>query len=501
MNKSLYPDVRLLLTTMSEKALRNHGNWLTHVVLLFSDALLIIAGFALAYWMRYILVWPQPLQPIVTEVATENFVPFRVFLPITLLLVFLLLVLFETNGLYRLPRGSGFLDYAGIILNSTLTGIAILIVFVFLYRPFFYSRLIFAFAGLTIVVLLCLWRAMLLGTRHWCWTHDIGHERVLVVGGNGLGYQVMNGIAAQPHLGYQLVGYLDDNEGPAANRTHYPHLGRIDDLLHLVQSHKVDQVILALPAQQSTHLTRLVQICRRLGVEFRVAPDLHELSFDHVSLLQISGVPLIELKEVSIKGWNLAVKRALDVLLVLLSAPISVPLVLLIALIIRLDSTGSAFFRQIRVGKNGRLFTCYKFRTMVPDAEQRKAELAQLNEADGPLFKIRHDPRITRVGRMLRRSSLDELPQIWNVLRGEMSLVGPRPAIPDEVARYEPWHRRRLEVLPGLTGLWQVLGRSDTSFDEMVRLDIYYAENWSLLMDLSILLKTIPAVLLSKGAY
>jgi lipopolysaccharide/colanic/teichoic acid biosynthesis glycosyltransferase len=173
----------------------------------------------------------------------------------------------------------------------------------------------------------------------------------------------------------------------------------------------------------------------------------------------------------------------------------------MLMLLIRLDSPGPALFRQQRVGKHGKLFTCYKFRTMVIDAEARKAELVALNEADGPLFKIRRDPRVTRVGRLLRRSSLDELPQLWNVLSGEMSLVGPRPALPEEVALYEPWHRRRLEVMPGLTGLWQVLGRSNTTFDEMVQLDIYYAENWSVNTDLRILLRTIPAVLSSNGAY
>jgi exopolysaccharide biosynthesis polyprenyl glycosylphosphotransferase len=238
-----------------------------------------------------------------------------------------------------------------------------------------------------------------------------------------------------------------------------------------------------------------------MGVAYRVAPDLYELSFDRVDVQQISGVPLIGLKEVSLRGWNLALKRTVDVGLVLLTAPLTLPLTLLLIGLIRLDSPGAALFRQVRVGKDGVPFACYKFRTMVRDAEQRKAELTRLNEADGPLFKIRHDPRVTRVGRFLRQSSLDELPQLWNVLRGEMSLVGPRPALPDEVACYEPWHRRRLEVTPGLTGLWQVLGRSNTTFDEMVRLDIYYAENWSVGMDLRLLLMTVPAVLLGRGAY
>lgn len=479
----------------------HRGNWIVHLALIICDQVLILLGFLFAYWMRYLADWPTALEPIVSEVATRYFVEFNAFLPITILLMILQLALSETRGLYRMPPGSSFLDYAGIIVNNVLVGIALLIVVVFLYRPFYYSRLIFAFAGVNIVVLLCLSRAALLGVRHWCWDNGIGQERVLVVGGSGIGQQVMLGIKSQSRMGFHLVGYLEDREDAQRSRTHFPHLGGIDDLQRVVTNHTIHQVILALPFWENGRLPSLVQTCRTLGVEFHIAPDLQALSFDRVDVLQISGVPLLTLKELSIQGWNLAVKRALDVGLILLFAPLILPFVLLLMVLIRLDSPGTALFRQQRVGKHGRLFTCYKFRTMVADAEARKVELALFNEADGPLFKIRNDPRITRVGRFLRRSSLDELPQLWNVLQGEMSLVGPRPGLPEEVACYEPWHSRRLEVTPGLTGLWQVLGRSDTTFDEMVRLDIYYAENWSLGLDVRILLKTIPAVLLGKGAY
>jgi exopolysaccharide biosynthesis polyprenyl glycosylphosphotransferase len=503
MDKSLYHVVRPTIFSAPGHALRHHNHWFVHLGLLFGDQALVLLGFALAYWMRYVADWPTAIEPIVTEVAIQNFVAFRAFLPTTLLLMLVLLVLFETKGLYRLPRGSGLLDYVGIILSSTLTGIALLIVVVFLYNPFYYSRLIFAFAGVNIVLFLSLWRVLLLGFRRWCWAQGIGQERVLVIGGNGLGYQVMNGIAAQPHLGYRLVGYLADQfiTGAVKPGTIYRHLGGISNLEQAVKANGVHQVILALPFWEHRRLPQLVQTCRDMGVAYRVAPDLYELSFDRVDVQQISGVPLIGLKEVSLRGWNLALKRTVDVGLVLLTAPLTLPLTLLLIGLIRLDSPGAALFRQVRVGKDGVPFACYKFRTMVRDAEQRKAELTRLNEADGPLFKIRHDPRVTRVGRFLRQSSLDELPQLWNVLRGEMSLVGPRPALPDEVACYEPWHRRRLEVTPGLTGLWQVLGRSNTTFDEMVRLDIYYAENWSVGMDLRLLLMTVPAVLLGRGAY
>jgi exopolysaccharide biosynthesis polyprenyl glycosylphosphotransferase len=471
------------------------------MLLLVCDQVLIVLAFLLAYWMRYSAVWPETLRPIVREVATRNFVTFGAFVPITLLLVVVLTVLFEMRGLYRLPPGSGFLDYAGIIISSTLIGIALLIVVVFLYRPFYYSRLIFAFAGMNTIVLLMLWRALLLAVRQWLWDHGIGQERVLVVGGSGLAQQVMLGIKSQPNIGYHLVGYLEDRSGNSPRQIHHPHLGNIDELQGIVQKHHIHQVILALPFWQNGRLPELVQACRNLRIDFRIAPDLYALSFDRVDVLQFSGVPLLGLKEVSIKGWNLALKRALDVALIVLSAPVSVPFSLLVALLIRLDSPGPALFRQQRIGKGGKQFTCYKFRTMVADAEARRAALEALNEADGPIFKMRRDPRVTRMGRFLRRSSLDELPQLWNVLRGEMSLVGPRPALPSEVELYEPWHRRRLEVTPGMTGLWQVLGRSNTTFDEMVQLDIYYAENWSVSVDMRILLKTIPAVLSSHGAY
>jgi lipopolysaccharide/colanic/teichoic acid biosynthesis glycosyltransferase len=173
----------------------------------------------------------------------------------------------------------------------------------------------------------------------------------------------------------------------------------------------------------------------------------------------------------------------------------------LVALAIRLDSPGPILFRQIRVGRHGKTFTFYKFRSMCADAEAELEKLRALNEASGPLFKIKDDPRQTRVGRFIRRTSLDELPQFFNVLRGDMSLVGPRPGLPSEVEKYQNWHRRRLEVQPGLSGLWQVRGRSDLTFDEMVMLDIYYGENWSLLTDVQILMRTIPQILFGDGAY
>ncbi|MBC8161082.1 MAG: sugar transferase [Roseiflexaceae bacterium] len=478
--------------------------WGTQLAAMAADALCIVVGFVFAYQMRYEWDWPAPFNWVVREVQSQNYVAFDRFLLPAALLVGLLLALFVMKGLYRQPRTASLLDYASIIVGGATTGVAILIVLVFLWSSSqFYSRLIFAFALIAAVVLLTAWRGLVLGYQRWQWTRGVGRDRILVVGGSGLGRQVMEGIVAQPYLGYTLAGYLDDKPAPLSARPdgHFRHLGPIEQLGETLRREQIQQVILALPFWQHELLPNLVERCRADGVDFRLAPDLYELSFDRIDVANVGGTPLIGLKDVSLQGANLFVKRVIDLALVLLASPIILLFSALCAIAIRRDSDGPIVFEQTRVGKGGRQFTCYKFRTMVPNAEALKAELAGQNEADGPIFKIKNDPRLTRVGRWLRRTSLDELPQFWNVLKGDMSIVGPRPPTPAEVASYEPWHRRRLEVTPGLTGLWQVLGRSDTPFDEMVRLDIYYAENWSPAMDLRIILQTVPVVLTAKGAY
>ncbi|WP_298816583.1 sugar transferase [Chloroflexus sp.] len=485
----------------NRQRLNRRRRW-TMVVLFCVDQALIFLGFALAYVLRYQVIWPAPFDRIIAEVAIENQVLFSAFLPIVLMLQVLLGLRFVTRGFYRSSRRMTFLDEAEVITGSVITMIALVMVIVFLYRPFFYSRLIFAFAAVTISLLLLSWRLFVIGIRHWFWARGLGRERVLVVGGTGLGQLVMQAITVSPGAGYTLVGYLSEEPIIASRRARvFQHLGHLDDLEQVVEQQQIQQVLIALPFWEYDRLPELAARCQRLGVEYQIAPDIYQLSFDRIDIMHLSGVPLLQPKEIQLHGLNLALKRTFDLAMVLLTLPVTLFLAAVIALFIWLDSGRPIIFRQQRVGKHGRLFTCYKFRTMVPDAEQRRNELLQRNEADGPLFKIRDDPRITRFGRWLRRTSLDELPQLWNILRGDMSLIGPRPALPEEVARYEPWHHRRLEVQPGLAGLPQALGRSEISFDEQVRLDIYYAENWSLSLDLRILMMVIPAILSGRGAW
>jgi exopolysaccharide biosynthesis polyprenyl glycosylphosphotransferase len=483
-------------TELPVRAVISRERGMRRNILLSLDILLIVLGFVIAYYLRYeYQFWSE----------VTFYEPLSSFVPTIGLLVPTTMGLLFFKGLYRLPRNAGWLNQMGIIVSSVTTAVTITIVITFIYKPWYFSRLIFALAWATIIVLLALSRIVLNRWRHWRWSRGRNLERVLVVGGSGLGKQVMSNLCSDPSLGFELVGYLhetDDGDGQNNGGQEYaPLLGALAQLPVVVADRNVHHVIVALPFWHNRHLPDVVEMCRRLGVPFQVVPDFYELSFDRVTIQELRGVPLIGLRETVIRGWNYALKRAIDVGLVLLTMPLWGTLSLLIMLAIRLDSAGPVIFRQTRIGRNGRPFEFLKFRTMVTDAEQRKAELLEYNERPGVAFKMKNDPRRTRVGSWLRRSSLDEIPQFWNVLRGEMSLVGPRPAIPEEVDQYEPWQRRRLEVMPGCTGLWQVTGRSNTTFDEMVRLDIYYAEHWSLAMDIRIMLLTIPAIVSGRGAY
>jgi exopolysaccharide biosynthesis polyprenyl glycosylphosphotransferase len=245
----------------------------------------------------------------------------------------------------------------------------------------------------------------------------------------------------------------------------------------------------------------LLNICQQNKVRAQTVPDLLQLSLNRVEFNNMAGIPMLGVREVIISRSQRVLKRALDLTIIAISAIPAMLVMALVAIAIKLDSPGPVLYSAERVSRNGKLFRMYKFRSMVQNADKQKDALQELNEADGPVFKIKNDPRRTRVGGILRRSSFDELPQLFNVLLGHMSLVGPRPPLLQEVAEYKPWHRQRLSVIGGMTGLWQVSGRSDLTFDELCLLDIYYIENWSITLDLRILLQTIPHSLFGRGAY
>jgi len=460
-----------------------------------SDALLVVLSFRLAYWIRYDRQWLRLVEP-------AYHVSFRVYTPSVLITAAIIVFVYWLENAYHPERGRTFFDEFYIVFRGTLTGIALMIVVVFLAMPNYYSRLIFVYTGIVILVLLGLSRVIerliVAGRRK----RGRGVDRVLIVGAGEVARSIMRAVVARPDLGYRIVGFVDDD--PAKAQTdigRYPALGTTDGLSEAIKTHGVDEVIVTLPWNSYRKILTIMNQCQREGVAVRIVPDLFQMALGNVVVETLNGVPLLGFREPKLEDWQVFFKRAVDLLLASLVLVLSSPLLLIIAIAIRLDSPGSVIFRQLRVGRNGGEFTVWKFRSMRTDAEAQVETLRTQNEASGPLFKIRNDPRRTRMGRFLRRTSLDELPQFWNVLRGDMSFIGPRPALPSEVQEYAPWYRRRLEISPGITGLWQVSGRSDLTFDEMVLLDIYYIENWSPFMDLRIALKTIPTVILGSGAY
>jgi exopolysaccharide biosynthesis polyprenyl glycosylphosphotransferase len=323
-------------------------------------------------------------------------------------------------------------------------------------------------------------------------------RRALIVGSGGLIGDVAHALADAQHSPLEVVGFLAP--GPLDPNGLRP-LGSLEDLQSVLGEARVDEVIIADPDFPQDDAVELVDQCHQRGVRVRLAPSTMEILIHRAEFVPGQSVPLFELGPPVFEGIDFALKRAFDIVGATLLLAILSPLLLAITLAVKLSSRGPILFRSVRRGIGQRPFPCLKFRTMHTNAEERQADLEELNEASGALFKIRDDPRLTPVGRLLRRFSLDELPQLVNVVRGEMSLVGPRPLPERDYAMLEEWHRKRYLVLPGITGLWQVSGRSELDFNDLVHLDFIYLERWSLALDLTILLKTIPAVFMRRGAY
>jgi len=359
------------------------------------------------------------------------------------------------------------------------------------------SALIAFWLAAVVVVPLGRWVA-----RATVWSRPAFVERTLIVGAGDVGHTLAAKIANHPEYRLEVVGFIDDGEPrPNGKGPDVPVLGTLTDLEELIARHELDRVIVAFSQGRHPEFLQLVRLCADHGVKVNIVPRFFEVVSSQAGVDDVEGIPLLDVGHVELSRFNMAVKRAFDIVVGGLGMLLALPVFAVIAVLIKLDSPGPVFFRQERMGRGGRTFQMYKFRSMTDGADKRRHELADQNEYSGPMFKMKEDPRITRLGAWLRRLSIDEAPQIFNVVKGDMSLVGPRPLWVEEAKQCRGWTQKRLDITPGITGLWQVMGRSDIPFDEMVKLDYLYVTGWSLGWDLKLLLQTVPAVLGRRGAY
>ncbi len=393
----------------------------------------------------------------------------------------------------------------GVVVRSVTLGVGLLAAFLYLTRLVEVPRsVLVAFFGLNLVV----------GVASRLAIHEIlrvarargqNTKQIVIVGTTRRARRMADLFADHPEWGLKVVGLLGRNglgRALVGKEVHgMPVLGTVEDLLKVLREVVVDEVVFAVPEIELDQVEEALKVCEMMGVQARLMMDFADPPVARVAVDKLGSIPMISFSATAEGSLGMAVKGMFDSVGALALIVVLSPVLLACAVAVRLSSPGPILFRQKRCGLNGREFVMFKFRSMVDGADDMKTSLAEYNEADGPVFKIEDDPRVTRVGRFLRRMSLDELPQLFNVLKGEMSLVGPRPPLQCEVESYEDWQLRRLSMRPGLTGLWQVSGRSTTGFGEWIKLDLQYIDRWSLALDLKILALTIPAVLSGRGAY
>ena len=463
----------------------------TVIFLIVSDLAITLLAFFTAiqarYWLNFgvQLTWEEVAQP----------------WTIYVLVALIWGVTFVLAQVYDARRTARTLDEAQVI--TWAVAVACLVFAGVLYLTFReVPRRLFLYFVTGDLVMLIGFRVALRAALRYAGRQDPLPRRVLIVGAGRLGRRVAEGVRAQSASGLQLVGCVDSEVGwlgpdnPAA-----PLLGTIQSAPALVKQNAVDEVIFALPMRDHRAIESLVVALEDQPVQVRVVPDFLDLAMSRATIEDFNGLPLVGLRDPAIDDFDRVVKRVFDLVISTLTLLVAWPIMLGIAIAIRLDSKGSALFVQERIGENGQPFNMFKFRSMVVDAERLADSVVQEDDNGVLVHKLPDDPRITRVGRFIRRMSLDELPQLFNVLRGEMSLVGPRPELPRLVERYETWQRRRFAVPPGMTGWWQINGRSDRLMHLHTEDDLYYIQNYSPLLDIQILWRTVGVVLRGRGAF
>lgn len=442
----------------------------------------VLAGI-FAYNLRFVEFFTD-IKPIVTEIVFSQYIKFVFVVP------FVFLLIFAMSGLYTIRNTRRLLDEVTSIFIASTASIAIVIIFIFFQRELFSSRFIILSAWVLSFVFVTAGRLIVRAVQRSLLKRDIGLHNVILIGDDKTTDDIAKQIYQRPSLGYRIIARFPSFTEDAKK-----------ELDSRVQTEVFDELIQADTSLTKDEVLEMRNFCNDHHLTYKYATDLFEVQPTHIEINTVAGIPIIEVKRTKLDGWGRIIKRTFDIFCASFLLFVLSPLLILVSLFVMIDSSGGILVKLERIGEKGKEFTLYKFRSMVKNAHQMKKDLVDKNErADGPLFKIKNDPRVTRVGRFIRKTSLDEFPQLINVIRGEISLVGPRPHEPEEVSRYERWHKKLLTIKPGITGLAQISGRSDLKFEDEAKLDIYYIENWSFKLDLQILFKTPWVVLRGRSA-
>lgn len=479
--------------------LKQKANVIARIVYGVDLALTSVAFFS-AFFLRD-LILPR-LDP--AHFPTGLF-PLADYLKIYPLVLIIWSILLFTYDSYHSHRTIPLTREALTTIRVVMVGTAILATLAFLLPLRQLSRTWFMLFAALSAVLLVGEKVLLRIIARWVRSKGLNYRTLLIVGTGRRATDIARMVAGHKYWGYKILGFVSDGHHLSNGWARYRVFGNVPDLKRILENREIaepiDEIVFAVTRKKLDEMKQIFLMCEELGIRTRVAMNFIQNRVARLEIEELEGVPFLTFTTTPSNEAQLAFKRALDVALSLLVLALAMPIIAIAALAIKLTSPGSVLFKQVRMGLNGRVFTLYKFRTMIEDAHERREEVAHLNEMNGPAFKAKDDPRVTPVGRWLRRFSLDEIPQFWNVVKGDMSLVGPRPPIPEEVESYHRWHRRRLSMKPGLTCLWQVSGRNEIQdFDHWMKLDLQYIDNWSPSLDFKILLRTIPAVLSGKGA-
>lgn len=467
------------------------GRWIQVVYAIIDLCLVCINGLA-AFWMRFPLGAPRNILH-GHSIHIKSGMPVSQYFAFLMLYATLILVFSHGQSLYRTIRTRSSLEESIAIAKAVLLATLLLSAFVYLSGIKTISRLVVGYVVILNIITFSAWRFWKRKVVLRRSAQGIGTRNVLIVGAGRIGQALAEHIENNKLLGYRFSGFLDANHS-----THPKLLGKVEDLGRIARSEFADEIFITIPSEREL-VKRVAIEGRNQRLDVKVVPDLYDGLGWNAPISHIGHFPVMELHWQPIPAIGLFFKRTMDVIGSAVGLVFLSPVFAAISIAIRLDSRGPVIYRSKRVGKKGRKFSCYKFRTMIQEADLEKQYLRHLNERRGATFKITNDPRITRLGRILRKYSLDELPQLWNVLKGDMSLVGPRPHPLDDYDQYSLEDLRRLDVKPGITGLWQVMARNHSSFTVNMKLDVYYIENWNIFLDIKILLKTLPIAISGSG--